>query len=468
MARISRGVPGRPVVTRPPFAGPLGGTGTIALDFALSGSGTPHFSGTGTITLNLTPAGTGTPRIDAEATLDLDFGLDSSGTKTTGIGTPSRPRTRWQLIAGPATGGHDRALTEATARRYTARLVEPSELSFNLDGRHPQALAVDELTTDVHLLWTSDTGTTEILDRCRVGAPQDSIDRDRHTMQVNCLDYKAVLRDARRLTTGDTVTYTGADQAEIAWGLVDSTQNNTGGGLGISRGWTGTTPTGQLRDRTYAVGDSIGERVQELSEVIDGFDWDITPVSASALRMDVWYPQRGVDRGVVLEHGGLVAAATRDVNTSGYANALRYTGWAGDDITAGPNPVELEVPDLATRPEGRFDAVFGDEGLLTQEALDDRAAWQFAQSQVIQPVYTVALRQGAWGGPHHIWLGDSVQLVVMSGRLAVNTVLRVYEVEISLDGAGGESVTLSLGGPRPNFNRRASETDRRLANLERR
>src|SRR5690606_9835308 len=114
--------------------------------------------------------------------------------------------------------------------------------------------------------------------------------------------------------------------------------------LGIDKGWTGTSPTGIDRDRTYEAGDSIGQRIQELSEVIDGFDWDISPVSASGLQLDVWHPMRGSDRGVVLIYGGLVAHVQREVNPSDYANALRYTGAEGDEEDPGPDPVEIEAP----------------------------------------------------------------------------------------------------------------------------
>jgi len=229
--------------------------------------------------------------------------------------------------------------------------------------------------------------------------------------------------------------------------------------------------TGITRDRTYEAGDSVGERIQELSEVQDGFDWDLLPLSASSLSFRTWFPQRGRSGGVVLILGGLAAAVSRELNPTDYANAIRYTGAAGDDVTPGPTAVEreagyLEIP--GTYPEGRWDAVFGDDSLTTQSALDDRAAWQLAQSQVVRPTYTVRLHRGAWEGPDHIWLGDTVRLIIPSGRLDVDTSARVYEVEIDIDEDGGETVTLTLGGPRPDFRRWPAKTDRRLKNLERR
>lgn len=523
----------------------------------------------------------------------------------------------WQFIAGPATGGLELALTDATSRKYTAKLTDSDEIAFSLDGRHPQAAAIDELATDVHVLWTPENGTPRLLSRGRIGPTGDSLDEDNHRLDVAALDYRAIL-SRRILYSTSTLTYTGQDQALIAWNLLQATQTRTGGDLGISRGIGQVT--GIVRDRTYEAGDKIGEQLQALSEVIDGFDWDINPAGESAQTLDIYYPQRGTDRGVVLEYGGLVDKVQRQIDPGDYGNALRMTG--ADGLTA----VELEAPDLSAtltpgdvldpnsgfesgttgwagtngtfstvgspvvsgslaaklipggvaaqafiesshvpiaagrtyrsigwvqcaisrtvnlfvswfdgshtyistdntagqllpattwvslsgdivapagavyatigtvlystppasailysddvelrllspsgaRPEGRWDVVVGDDDLTTQQMLNDRAAWQMSASQVLQPTYTLTLRPGGWRGPDHIWVGDTVQLVVMSGRLAVDTSLRVYEMAFGLDADGGESVEVTVGGPRPDYRRKPRTVDRRLSTLERR
>ncbi len=442
MARLGRGRPNRPRMSRTREVAPPHG------DLVLSGAPSLTVSGTAGRSGDLALAGSPS--------------LTISGRRQTGIGLPPRPRTRWQLVLGSASGGHELALTEARSRRYTARLNDASDLSFSIDGRHPQAAAIEEMSTDVHLLLSTSTGTT-ILDRCRVGATRDEIGEDEHRTDVTCLDYRAVL-DRRTLWTGDTLTFAAVDQTDIAWELIAATQAHRAGDLGI---WKGVAAgyTSQARDRTYEAGDSIGQRIQELSEVINGFDWDITPDSASSLRFDAWYPGRGSDRGVVLLLGGLVATVSRELNTSDYANAIRYSG--AETTTAG----EWEAGDLGTPGaflQGRWDRAFGDDGLTTQGALDERAEWQLAESQVVRPVYTVRLRRGGWEGPDHIWVGDTVRLIIPSGRLDVDTTARVHEVQIDIDEDGGETVTLALGGPRPDFRRWPPLIEQRLTNLERR
>lgn len=371
-------------------------------------------------------------------------------------------RTRWQLVAGPASGGHELALTFARERKLTFRLGEPSEASFVIDGRHHQASALAELATDVHVIYQPPTGPARILYRGRVGATRDSLDADSHAMSVATLDYRAVL-ERRILWSDSQLTWTATDQAAIARGLLAQTQTRPGGNLGIS---PGTNLTGVTRDRTYEAGDSIGERIQELSEVLDGFEWDVEPASASGLTLQIFHPQRGLNRGVILEYGGLVSTVDRGVDPAGYANAIRVTGRQNDAGIA-PTPVELAASDIATVPQGRWDKAVG-EDIETQAALQDRAGWQLDQAQIIHPSYTLGLRPGGWRGPDHIWVGDTVRTVIYSGRLLVDANLRVFEISFDIPDTGDEQVSVTVGAPKPDIRRRGARVDRRLANLERR
>lgn len=394
------------------------------------------------------------------APYDLDpVTVTVAGSGTAPVDTTPYGESRWQFIARPWYGGTSLELTKAKSRKLNFRLEDPSDVGFNLDGASSQAAAIHEKVTDIHVLFTPDSGVVERLFRGRVGSTGDDLSETSHTVTVPALDYREVLNQ-RQLWSWNTLTYTGLDQAEIVWQLVEQTQGNVGGDLGISKGWIGTAPTGVIRDRVYEAKDSIGERIKELGEVINGFDWDIEPVSDSALALRVYYPQRGTNRGVVLEYGGKVATVKRDADVGAYENAIRYSGADGLDVA------EIEAPDLATREEGRWDGAYGDTGLTTQQALDDRAEWQADESQVLQPSYTLGLKPGVWQGRSHIWPGDWVRVVIYKGRLAVDDVLRVFDLSIDIDDNGKEKVQLTVGGPKPDPAYQQVRTDRRLKNLE--
>jgi hypothetical protein len=180
------------------------------------------------------------------------------------------------------------------------------------------------------------------------------------------------------------------------------------------------------------------------------------------MELNVW-AQRGRTAGVVLDLGGLVSQVRRTVDPSTYANAIRVNGDA-----ALLDVATREADDLATRPEGRWDGQYGDSTIRDATTLDERADWRIADAQVLQPAYTAVLRPGKWDGPDHIWLGDTCRLVVRSGRLDVNTLLRVFEVAVDLDDDGGETVSLTLGAPMPDVRRTLAAQALRLDQLTRR
>ena len=72
--------------------------------------------------------------------------------------------------------------------------------------------------------------------------------------------------------TDAVVEYASTDAGEIAWDLIDNSQNQTNGDLGITKGIIETT---QNRDRTY-YNQNIMEAIVNLSNVIGGFDFEFT------------------------------------------------------------------------------------------------------------------------------------------------------------------------------------------------
>lgn len=375
-------------------------------------------------------------------------------------------RPGWSFVIGPATGGLARELATARSRKCSFKLAEPSEASCEVDGRDPNAAHLAELATDLFVYRSPDWGERrQLLYRGRIGKSGDTFDANTHSVTVPSLDYRAVL-SRRNLMSGSQQTWAQSDQAQIAFGLIQQAQRHPGGSYGIVMGRQPLT--GIRRDRTYDLGDSIGDRIQELSEVIDGFDWDITPTSARELSLDIWYPQRGVQRpGIVLEFGGAIVSGSRTVDSGDYANHIRATGTQPEGGGDEPAIQERVAPDVASRPEGRWDKTYG-ESITTTKALEERADWLLDQAQVVTPTYSLSMRRGWWRGPSHVWLGDTVTIRIRSGRLRVNTRLRITQIDVDISDDGAEDVTLTVGGPKPDYRRRASEIEKRLTLLERR
>ncbi len=359
------------------------------------------------------------------------------------------------MAVGPWRNLPNWQLTAAKGRRITLGLGQPSEASFTLDGASRDAARIEELTTD---LWLFRNGVP--LYRGRIGATQDSHDGNRHQMTVASADYRAVL-GRRLLFEGDTLTYTQVDQSQLAWQLISNTQGRAGGYLGIVRG-AGQT-TGVLRDRTWKPGETVLHYLDLLSNVRDGFEYVLRPLSGTTdIAFDLFYPSRGTDRQVVLDFPGAISSWNRQVDPGQYANAIRVSG---DDAIA---PARAEAADIASVDAGRWDAQVGDTTILEAATLTARAQFDLAQAQTVTPSWSVRLRRGFWGGPGHVWLGDPVTLAVRSGRLNALTTLRVQEVDIALDDNDEATISLTLGQVPPNRRWRLRAIDRRLGSLERR
>ena len=376
--------------------------------------------------------------------------------------------TVWGWSYGPWFEGPASDVGPATSRSVTWRLTGRHEASYTINGRVPQALAFTELVTD---LWITRNGFC--LFRGRLGSVSDDINQNTHTATVNFADYRAVL-DRRLLYDDDPFSYLSADQADIAWGLISTTQAHPGGDLSIIRGIGSITTVNRTRI-IYDVSAKIGESIDNLAKLQNGFDWDITP-NANArdhhLTLDIWHPYRGNDRGVTLDYGGLAVTVSRSVDPGSYANAIRSGG--ANSITA----VHLEVPDIASRPEGRWDGTADDSDLASTADVTAAATQALADASTLIPSYTVTMRSGAWRGPDHIWLGDLVRLRLTSGRLAVDTIYRVQEIQAtwsdstdhdpSIVDSDGVTVAATLGAIPPDRRWRLREFDNRLTSLERR
>lgn len=93
-----------------------------------------------------------------------------------------------------------------------------------------------------------------------------------------------------------TLTFEGVDQAAIVEAIFDALQAVTAGSIGMNIDAPGT---GVLRDRTYYGYERKGaaEAVEQLSDVIDGFDFELAAAwdgNTPVLTLQVAYPRIGV------------------------------------------------------------------------------------------------------------------------------------------------------------------------------
>lgn len=192
---------------------------------------------------------------------------------------------------------------------------------------------------------------------------------------------------------------------------------------------------------TFTAGDYAGDDISTMAGLANGFEWIIQPYAPGDLRFDFYYPKIGKATGRVFSYGmSRVQSINRVVDPSTYANAVHVTADPSVVLTA----QTLAIPGIATSPQGRWDQLVPST-MKTQSSLNDFAAQALADAQVIIPSYTIVLQPGSWMGPEDVWIGDTVNVQVKSGRLNVNDQLRVVEMDFAIDANNLEVLTLTVG-----------------------
>lgn len=334
----------------------------------------------------------------------------------------------------------------ALDKRMDLYLDRPSTLAFKVNGRHPTATFLSELATDV-LVYRDRVKVARFV----VTALRDEIDASSHYVSVSCFDYRARL--ARRIIKSQK-TFSAEDDVDIAWEVIDTAQTETNGSMGITRG---VYPAGVSLTGGFASGVKVDEAIDILANIDDGFDWDID----ADLKFNIYRP-RGETKQRILDFGGLDKEASRSFAVERFANVVRVSG--DGSVT----PVVEGSGDSAV---GRWESEVGYPAVNNQALLDGLAVDALASASDDAYAYSMTLRDSdgvqVWGGPSDINLGDTVRLVIKSGRLDVNELKRVTEIHVAADEDGGESVTFTLEGIDPTFSQRIQRVLRRLDDLER-
>jgi hypothetical protein len=356
-------------------------------------------------------------------------------------------------------------LVDARGRSLQTSWCASAQFQFTLDGHSPSAAAIRELQHDV-IAWRWDelSGRDIPMFRGPITQSEDQVTEQSHIVNYTCHDYFAMLA-RRQLTLPTLVTYTQQDQDTIASNLLNLglfAQSSTGtsfqpGSLlplqlvrvnpdGSSRGLSG-----QLRDRSYTGGSIISDLFDNLAHVDGGFEYDVLPRSdlngIDWLR--VFYPSQGVSRSdVVLQYGATVASFTRTVNSSDYGNYWRVIG---NNNSSDQNAAQLyanvwnaDANNVGAFPVGLWMSQDNASDVILQSTLNERAQGNLNAFGILMPSYSLVLRPGSytWGHPN---MGDTVPLLIQSGRLNVNDNARILGITYNIGDDGDEDVGLTVG-----------------------
>jgi hypothetical protein len=402
-----------------------------------------------------------------------------------------------------------RELVGVRGRRLDQEWAKGAALTFTVDGRSEEALAIRELEHDVYAWrWDDWTGRDVCVGRFIVSHAEDQVSEQSHSVTYGCRDYLAML-ERRYLAAGNsynngTPTPNTQDQAvaNLVWsyGVYSSGTTFTGGQTTLQPGWwlplavamvnpdgTARTAHGPRRDRLWEPGSEIFATIDDLSKVINGFDFDVLPapevpaelvgdgaspipgiynVPANVDVVRIFYPQQGVGRtDMALVYGGNVSSLTRTLSSADYANRVWAIGKKADAY-APQLRSDAYNADAYGRTLGGWMSVLNNPDVTLQTTLDEQAQGNLALVGDLVPSYTLQLRPGSYmyGKPR---MGDVVPLVIQSGRLDVQTELRVLGITYAIGDDGDEGVELVVGRRPPSFTRLFRDTKRTVDALTR-
>jgi hypothetical protein len=332
----------------------------------------------------------------------------------------------WRWVIGPWNTQPQRELTLAYNRHLSFNLTAPAAATFSLPGRTDEAAALTEMLTD---MWVYADNT--LVYRGRIIAITDTVAQSGHTVAVTCTDYRGLL-SRRLLVEGDQLNWSTATYAAIAWGLVQSTQAKTGGGLGVTQGvWQADTaqPPSGYRVRNYQPGAEIAKTLDDLAAV--AFDYQIDP----ALKMNLWAPGKTHTSAFVADYGGTVIGFTRAATATGWANVVRVSGDATQTVAV----------NLATnQPEGRFEQQIGYPDVVLQDTLAQRAPTAQTDWLTRRSSLNIDLRPGIIAHTADVDVGSQITVALRSGRIHEVGTRTIQQLDVNLDDTGVTHTRLGL------------------------
>lgn len=229
--------------------------------------------------------------------------------------------------------------------------------------------------------------------------------------------------------TDEYVRYSSTDAGAIAWGLINTAQGETNGSMGITQG---TIETTQDRDRTYE-NKNILEAIQQLAEVNNGFDFEITPAKVFNV-----YSRKGVDRTAttVFEWGTNVESMSINEDFSTPVNQTIVLG--ENNRVVRTDTSAASIYGLRETTESAFNVTetttMNDKGdAINQKYNTQLTTIGFKQLTNTRPFF------GA------ISLGDTVKIRVDQGFYNINNNYRIYGYNITVDSKNKESIEYTIG-----------------------
>jgi hypothetical protein len=250
----------------------------------------------------------------------------------------------------------------------------------------------------------------------------------------------------RRRTLRARKVYLAQDQTtQIAKNLIDYAQSFLGGSIGVDT--SGVAATGVLRDRTYEAFErkNIGEAVDQLATVENGFDFRYDSIYDNgnlSVRFLTSYPPTGRHTEIVLEVGKQLAALGIKTDATSLATNV-------DAIGAGEGDIKL----LATVSDPGLLGIYPmlDDVVSFTDVSEQATLTGHARKRLAQGASPVVIPNVEWDPSLEPVIGSFLagDIVTVRGGMGIAQLdgpFRITTIEVTVDDAGGETGKLSFAG----------------------
>jgi hypothetical protein len=257
-------------------------------------------------------------------------------------------------------------------------------------------------------------------------------ERGGNWVTIHCFDWLEQLNS--RYTVAEK-EYTFTDAGLIAWDLINTTQADTNGNLGITKGTVDeTTP----RDRIY-YNQNVMEAIISLANMTDGFDFEINTSKIFNVSSMI-----GIDRSdsIILEYGINMKTCriTEDFSKpSTRAIVLGTTSASSDQI-------RTETDDAGAQATyGLREFVYNEMEVCEPETLVSRG--EAVNRQNNAPLIKIGFDLVRKTTPTiaDFALGDIIRLIIKNGVYNIDDSFRVYEWQVVYNSDNTETLSLVLG-----------------------
>lgn len=313
--------------------------------------------------------------------------------------------------------------------RFSKRLNNYGECSFAVPVNDPKIASLIALRIysvyiyrDDILIWAGEQATRE-------GSLNDKGD---NWVYITCYDWFE--QWFSRYTDAEEI-FSNVDAGQIAWSLIDTAQSETDGDFGINEG---TIEATQNRDRTY-YNQNIGEAIVNLSNAINGFDFEINTSKAFNV-----YSVIGIDRSndIRLEYGINIRYMRITEDFSKPINRAIVLGDSG----VLSDPLRVEREDLTSQGIYKIrEDLLNDMGVSTIANLEEKGDAMLRKYEA--PLYKISMAIVRSTTPTiaDFSIGDIITLIIKTGIYNINTQFRVFGWEVDYEADDTETLSLTLG-----------------------